>query len=118
MANRRNAQSNQIIRGGSQISASISFARTYRKLLESQAAQPIGDLDRYRLRSPVDRAAHGDLAPVLITGVPAVIENSLRTPCEFDYRRHYALNASQGSDQPVPCLLLAQTRSGDGVRNV
>ena len=82
MANRRNAQPNQIISGEFRQYFGIDIVREERSriLFESQAAQPIGDLDRHRrvrdhgLRRRRPRRSR---TPVFITGVLPIVEDSL-----------------------------------------
>jgi len=82
MANRRNAQADQIISGKFQqyFGIDIVLEERSRKLLEPQAAQPIGDLGRHRQgsRSGAEASPLRRCRPsVLITEALPVVEDSL-----------------------------------------
>ena len=65
MANRRNAQPNQIVSGEfrQNFGIDVVLEERSRKLFESQAAQPTGDLDRHRSRSPVESSPPTAISP-------------------------------------------------------
>src|SRR6476620_9673315 len=65
MANRRNAQPNQIVSSEFRQYLGIDVVLDERrdKLFESQAAQPTGDFDRHRSRSPVESSPPTAISP-------------------------------------------------------
>src|SRR5277367_2765563 len=65
MANRRNAQPNQIVSSKlwQYLGIDVVLEERRHKLFEAQAAQPTGDLDRHRSRSPVESSPPTAISP-------------------------------------------------------